>query len=89
MLPKIACKFEHKVTPYFPLEYLGGKKEKQCMYTRDIEGFSENHCCSVENSITYSDCGSAAVGIEHAKRMRHIVVCGLSSSSLFLHISHK
>jgi len=89
MLPKIICKFEHKVTPSFPLEYLGEKQEKQCRYVRDTEGLSGNHCCSVENSITYSDCGCAAVGIEHAKRMRHIVVCGLSSSTIFLHISYK
>jgi len=89
MLPKIACTFEYNVTPSFPLGYLGGKQEKQCRYTRDTEGLSGNHCCNVENSITYSDYGSAAVGIEHAKSMRHIVVCGLSSSAIFLHISHK
>ena len=27
-----------------------------------------------------------ALGIEHAMRMRHTVVCGLSGSSLFFHI---
>jgi hypothetical protein len=86
MLSKIACKFEYKVTPSFPLEYLGEKQERQCRYILDIEAFSRNHCCSVENIITYSKCGSAAVGIQHAKRMRHIVVCGLSGSTIFLHI---
>jgi len=86
MLLKIACKFEYKVTPSFPLQYLGEKQERQCRYTRDIQTLLRNHCCSVDNSITYSECGSAAVGIQHAKRMRHIVVCGLSGSTKFLHI---
>ena len=86
VLPKIACKFEYKVTPSFPLEYLGEKQERHCRYTLDIEAFTRKHCCSVENSITYYEFGSAAVGIQHAKRMRHIVVCGLSGSTIFLHI---
>jgi len=36
--------------------------------------------------ITYSQCASVALGIQHAMRTRHIVVCALSSSTIFFHI---
>jgi len=37
-------------------------------------------------SITYFECVSVALGIQHAMHMRHIVVCGLHGSRIFLHI---
>jgi hypothetical protein len=36
-------------------------------------------------SITYSEFVSVAAGIQHAVRMRHIVICGMTGSNLFLH----
>ena len=40
---------------------------------------SYDHCCSRKAiSITYSECGSVALGIKHTKRIRHVVICGLS-----------
>jgi len=45
-----------------------------------------NDCCSgkaVNTSITYSECVSAALGISQAMRMRNIVICGLSGSTIF------
>ena len=35
--------------------------------------------------VTYSECASVALGIQHAMRMCHIVICGLPSSTIFFH----
>jgi hypothetical protein len=54
---------------------------------RNIEARSRNHCCRGKAiSITYSECVSVALAIQHAKRMRRIVICGLSDSTIFFHI---
>ena len=37
-------------------------------------------------SITYCECVFVALGIQHAMRMRHIVICGLPGSTVFFHI---
>jgi len=58
------------------------------MYVKcNFEGPSCNNCCSGKAiSITYSECGFVALVIQHAKRMHPIVICGLSGSTIFLHI---
>jgi hypothetical protein len=54
---------------------------------RDTEERSCNICYSgTAISITYSECMSVALGIQHATRMRHVVICGLTGSTLFFHI---
>jgi hypothetical protein len=36
--------------------------------------------------ITYSQCLSVALVIQHAKHVRHIVICGLTRLAIFFHI---
>jgi len=46
-----------------------------------------NHCCSGKAiSITYFECVSVNLGIQHAMCMHHIVISGLSGSTVFFHI---
>jgi hypothetical protein len=43
-------------------------------------------CSAKAEIITYSECVSVALGIQHAMRTRHIVVCALSSWTVLFHI---
>ena len=52
-----------------------------------IEALSCNHCCSEKAiGITYSECEFAALGIQHAIRMGHIIIRRLARSKIFFHI---
>ena len=43
-------------------------------------------CRRAAVSITYSECVSVALGIQHTMRMCRTVICGLSYSTVFFHI---
>ena len=60
---------------------------------RNTETRSCNHCCSGKAvSVIYSECVFVALGIQHAKRMRHVILSHLWPVRLyhiFLPLSHK
>jgi len=55
---------------------------------RDNEASSYNLFCSGKAiSITYSEWVLVALGIQHAMRVRHVVLFGLSGCTIFSHIN--
>jgi hypothetical protein len=66
------------------------KQDTQCTYQRSIE--ARSHCCLEKAiSITYSECVSAALVMQHAKRMRRIILSSVACLALpyFSTLSHK
>ena len=47
-----------------------------------------NHSSSGKTiSIAYSECVFVALGIQHARHMCHIVIYGLTGTTIFFHIN--
>ena len=60
------------------------KQDRQCTYNVTLRRLTCNHCYSGKAIfITYCGCLFVGLGIQHAMRMRHIVFCGLSGSTIF------
>ena len=61
---------------------------RQAIYLQlTVTCFRANHCCRAKaTSITYSECVFVALGIKHAMRMRHTVICGLPVFTILFHI---
>jgi hypothetical protein len=69
----------------------GGGRQAMCV-SRNIEARSRNHCCRGKaRRITYSECVSVALVIQHAKRMRCIIVPSVACLALpyFSTLCHK
>ena len=72
-------------------EYDTIEQERQCTYTSNIQARSCNHFFFPREksiSIAYFECVFVALGFRNAMRLRQIVVCGLSGSTIFFRISH-
>jgi hypothetical protein len=51
------------------------KQDRQCMYERNTEARSRNHCCRGKAvSPTYSECVPVGLFPQRAKRMRHVIL---------------
>ena len=66
------------------------EKERQFTHNDKIKARSCNHCGTGKAiSTTYSQCAFVALGIQHAMRMHHIVICGQHNCTVFSTLSHK
>jgi hypothetical protein len=62
----------------------------QYTYKRNTEARSRNYCCIGKAVIiAYSKSVSVALVIQHAMRIRHIVICGPSGTAVFFHFISK
>lgn len=63
------------------------KQHRQCTYNPNIEACSHNHYCRWKAiSATYSEYVFLALDTSHDMRMRHIIICSMSASTIFFRI---
>jgi hypothetical protein len=64
---------------------LNEKKKRQCKCNVVLKPFLVT-IVALKNNITYTEGVFVALGIQHAKQMPHIAICGLPSSTKGFHI---
>ena len=68
------------------------QRDTQCTYKRKIGARSRNHCCRRKAiRVTYSQCVSVALVIQHAVRMRRVILSSAACLAVpyFSTLSHK
>ena len=68
------------------LNKLIDKQDRQYAYNVTFGAFMQPLLQWKRISIIYSECMLVALSIQYALCMRHIVICGLPSSTIFFHI---
>jgi hypothetical protein len=84
----VRCMVHCSTARYSSVRYLPIK----CTYKHNTEARSRNHCRRGKAiSVTYSQCVSVASVIQHAKRMRRIIVSSVDCVAVpyFSTLSHK
>jgi len=69
-----------------PVSYSIKKQKPALCSKRNIKARQCNCCCVKAMNITYCECLFVALGMQHAMRMCHIVICGLLLSAIFFHL---
>ena len=85
--PRIVHYTDHAIQVSLALE-----QERQYTYKRKLRAHSRNHYCRREAiSITYSECLSVALMMQHTMRMRRIILSSVACLALtvFSHIISK
>jgi hypothetical protein len=58
-------------------------RQRLCIQHNVDAGSCNRFCSGKAINITYSECGFVALGIQYPLSIRRIVICGLSSSTIF------